>query len=117
MSDSKQKHHYSAVESRRNQCWQRCCFSVSDYFGFFLVVNLQPQIKGETDEYHSEEHCNSAAVEEFVADAAREEEAELSEAVKGGFLETPFSYRQQQRRVEGELSQEAREGPPSKKPK
>ena len=80
-------------------------------------MNLQPQIKGETDEYHGEEHCNGAAVEDFVTDAAREEEAELSEAVKGGFLETPFSYRQQQRRVEGELSQEAREGPPSKKQK
>ncbi len=80
-------------------------------------MRLQPQIKGETDEYHGEEHCNGAAVEEFVADAAREEEAELSEAVKGGFFEAPLSHRQQQRRVEGELSQEAREGPPSKKPK
>jgi hypothetical protein len=54
-------------------------------------VNLQPQIKGETDEYHSEEHCDGAAVEEFVADAAREEEAELSEAVKGDFFEISLS--------------------------
>ena len=93
MSNSEEEHHYSAVESHRDQRRQCCCFSVCDYLRFFLEVNLQPQIKGETDEYHSEEHCNGAAVEEFVTDATREEEAELSEAVKGDFFETPFSHR------------------------
>ncbi len=104
MSDSEEEHHYSAVESHRNQCRQRCIIGFGDYLRFFLVVNLQPQIKSETNEYHGEEHCNGAAVEEFVADAAREKEAELSETVKGDFLETSFSHSEKQYRVEGVLS-------------